>query len=129
MEIFRDPKNAALEFQLRFSAKDYLLAGEIASGKMAERIRELLAFCEANVDACEKDRLALKDKVTATAALLEASPSRAVVDVTTYVNNANPKAVTLELVPMGQVWKVTQSRDGSAQTAGAANPAPVMVTP
>src|ERR1700690_782816 len=31
-----DPKNAALEFQLRFAAKDYLLAAELVSGKMAD---------------------------------------------------------------------------------------------
>ena len=36
-QLARDPKNAALEFQLRLVSKDYLLAGEIGTGKMAEK--------------------------------------------------------------------------------------------
>jgi hypothetical protein len=112
-QLARDPKNAAFEFQLRYVAKDYLVAGELVSGKMAEKIRELLKFCEGNMDSCEKDRLALKDKITGTAALLEQSPSRATVEITTLINNENPQTVTLDLVPSGLVWKVTESRDGS----------------
>ncbi len=114
-QLARDPKNAALEFQLRYVSKDYLLAGEIAAGKMADKIHELLTFCEGNVDSCEKDRLALKDKVTGTAALISVSPGHATAEVTTYVNNENPQTVTLEMAPSGQVWKVAQSREGSTR--------------
>ena len=113
-QLARDPKNAALEFQLRLTSKDYLLAGEIASGKVADKIHELLSFCEQNADTCEKERLALKDKVTGTAALIDTTPGRAVVEVTTYISGASPKTVTLDVAPLGQVWKVTQSRDGGA---------------
>ena len=118
-QLARDPKNAALEFQTRFTAKDYLLAGEIASGPMADKIHELLTFCEANTDVCERDQIALKDKVTGTAALMDSTPAKATVEITTYVNGASPKTVTLDLVPVGQVWKVTQSRDGSLQPVDA----------
>lgn len=118
-QLARDPKNAALEFQLRITSKDYLLAGEIASGKVAEKIHELLSFCEANVDTCEKQRLELKDKVTGTAALIDATSGHALVEVTTYVNGENPKTVTLDVAPFGQVWKVIQSKDGGALPSGA----------
>jgi hypothetical protein len=118
-QLARDPKNAALEFQLRYVGKDYLSAGEIAAGKMAEKIHELLTFCEGNVDSCEKDRLALKDKVTGTAALISVSPGHSTVEVVTYVNNENPQTVTLEMAPSGQVWKVAQSREGSTRTPDA----------
>ncbi len=111
-QLARDPKNAALEFQLRYVAKDYLLAGELVSATMADKIHELLKFCEANVDTCDKDRLALKDKVIGSATLLELLPARAKVEVTTLINNANPQTVTLDLIPSGLVWKVTQSHDG-----------------
>ncbi len=110
-----DPKNAALEFQLRLVGKDYLLAGELVSGKMADKIHELLISCESNADSCEKDKLALKDKVTGTSTLWELTPSHASVEVTTLINNENPQTVTLDLVPSGKIWKVTQSRDGSAR--------------
>ena len=91
-----------------------MLAGEIASGKVADKIHELLSFCEQNVDTCEKERLALKDKVTGTSALIDTTAGRAVVEVTTYINGVSPKTVTLDVAPLGQVWKVTQSRDGGA---------------
>ncbi len=123
-QLARDPKNAALEFQLRLVSKDYLLAGEIVTGKMAEKIHELLTACERNVESCDKERLALKDKVTGTATLLDTSPTRATVEVTTYVNNENPQIVTLDVVQSGLVWKVAQSREGSTRKpdAGAAGP-------
>ena len=121
-QLARDPKNAALEFRLRYVAKDYLLAGEIVTGKMADKIHELLSACENNVEGCDKERLALKDKVTGTAALLDMSPTRATVEVTTYVNNENPQTVTLDVVPSGQVWKVAQSREGSTRRPDAGTP-------
>ena len=121
-QLARDPKNAALEFQLRYVGKDYLLAGEIVTGKMADKIHELLSACEGNVEGCDKERLALKDKVTGTAALLDMSPARATVEVTTYVNNENPQTVTLDVVPSGQVWKVAQSREGSTRKPDAGTP-------
>ena len=110
-----DPKNAALEYQLRFVGKDYLLAGELVSGKMSDKIHDLLKFCENNVDTCEKDKLALKDKVTGTSTLMEVTPSHASAEVTTLINNENPQTVTLSLVPSGQIWKVAESRDGGAR--------------
>ena len=92
---------------------------------MADKIHELLTFCEGNMDACEKNRLALKDRVTGTATLWDTSPSRATVEVTTLINSENPQTVTLDLIPSGLVWKVTQSREGGAQRpdAGSALPA------
>ena len=38
-QLARDPKNAGLEFQLRFVSKDVILAGEIATGAMGDKIR------------------------------------------------------------------------------------------
>jgi hypothetical protein len=110
-----DPKNAALEFQLRFVAKDYLLAGELVWGIMADKIHDLLTFCENNPDTCEKDKLALKDKVTGSSTLWELTPSHASVEVTTLINGENPQTVTLDLIPSGKIWKVTQSREGSTR--------------
>ncbi len=109
-QLARDPKNAALEFQLRFVSKDVLLAGELVTGKMADSLRELIRACEGNTDGCGKERDALKNKVTGTANLLEMSPASAVVEVTTYISNVEPSTSVLDLVPVGQVWKVSQSR-------------------
>jgi len=123
-QLARDPKNAALEFQLRYVSRDFLLAGEIASGKVAEKIHELLTACESDPERCDKDRLAMKDKVTGTATLLDVTPARATVEVTTFVSNENPQTVTLDVVSSGLVWKVTQSREGSIRKsdAGSAEP-------
>jgi hypothetical protein len=123
-QLARDPKNAALEFQLRFAAKDLLLAGELVSGKMADMIRERLRSCEGNMEPCEKERRDLKDKITGSASLLELSPARAVVEVTTFISNENPQTVTLDLIPAGQVWKVTQTREGSIRPPDAGPVAP-----
>lgn|GEM_PF-2296086 len=110
-QLSRDPKNAGLEFALRLASKDVLLAGEIATGAVADKVRELIQSCETNMDACAREREALKNKVTGTARLLEMNPKRALVEVTTYTSNENPQTKQLELVPVGKVWKVAQSRD------------------
>ena len=116
-----DPKNAALEFQLRFVSKDVLLAGELVTGKMTDTLRELIRACEGNMEPCEKDRDALKNQVTGSAKLLELAPKRAVVEVTTYIRNENPSTSVLELEPVGQIWKVSQSRP-SSKTQPSAEP-------
>jgi hypothetical protein len=116
-QLSRDPKNAALEFELRFTSKDLLLAGEIATGEMADKIRELLRNCEGNMESCEHDRQALKNKVTGSVALLEMNPKRATAEVTTYVSNENPHTSVLDLVLDGQVWKVAQARDAEKKSA------------
>jgi hypothetical protein len=110
-QLARDPKNAGLEFALRFASKDILLAGEIATGAMGDKIRELIQSCEKNVDGCAHEREALKNKITGTASLLEMSPKRALVEATTYTSNENPHTTLLELVPVGQGWKVAQARE------------------
>jgi len=119
-QLARDPKNAGLEFQLRFVSKDVILAGEIATGTVGDKIRELIQACERNLDACERDREALKNKITGTASLLEMNSKHAIVEVTTYTSNEDPHSVVLELVPDGQVWKVTQSRESEKKVPVAA---------
>jgi len=119
-QLARDPKNAGLEFQLRFASKDVILAGEIATGAMGDKIRELIQACERNPDVCERDRAALKNKITGTASLLEMNSKHAIVEVTTYTSNEDPHSVVLELVPDGQVWKVTQSRESEKKVPVAA---------
>ena len=119
-QLARDPKNAGLEFQLRLTSKDVLLAGEIATGTMGDKIRELIQACERNPDACERDRAALKNKITGTASLLEMNSKHAIVEVTTYTSNEDPHSVVLDLVPDGQVWKVTQSRESEKKVPVAA---------
>lgn len=126
-QLARDPKNAGLEFALRLASKDILLAGEIATGTMADKIRELIRSCEGNMDGCAKEQAALKNKITGTASLLEMNPKRALVEVTTYTSNENPHTSLLQLVPVGQIWKVEQSRDVQKQpdtnaTAAVSNP-------
>jgi hypothetical protein len=125
-QLAHDPKNAALEFELRFVSKDILLASEIATGAMADKLRELLRNCESNVESCEHDRQALKNKVTGSVALLEMGPKRASVEVTTYVSNENPHTSVLELALDGEVWKVAQSRDVQKNaTAAQATPSSI----
>ena len=95
---------------------------------MSDKIHDLLKFCENNVDTCEKDKLALKDKVTGTSTLMEVTPSHASAEVTTLINNENPQTVTLSLVPSGKIWKVAESRDGGARRPDTAAAVPEVNT-
>lgn len=103
-DLARDPKDAAMEFELRFATKRYGGALELANGPMSELVKERQRACDAD-PGCAQQASTLRSTVQVSAQLLEREPQRAVSRVTTV--GAGPSAQThiIKVEREGQIWK------------------------
>ena len=103
-ELARDPKDAALEFQQRYLMRNYAGALELATGDLVPKVQAAKADCEKNIKTCAMERMHLEKNVHSAPALLERSPSGAVVRVTSQMDGKKEVSlITLERD--GAIWK------------------------
>jgi hypothetical protein len=115
VDLARDPKDAALEFELRFSMKSFGGALELAKGPMVELVKEQQKICDAD-PGCSQQASTLRGAVLGTGVLLERDPLHAVARVTTTGTSA--KAAERHIIKVerdGQIWKAVSREvdDGS----------------
>jgi hypothetical protein len=112
-ELAREPKDAAMEFELRWSTKSFGGAAELAKGPMVEQVKQAQQQCDAD-PGCAKKASDLRSSVLVSAQLLERGPTQSVARVT--VSGAGAGATYIYKLEREQsLWK-TVSRvvdDGS----------------
>ncbi|HVY29429.1 MAG TPA: hypothetical protein VHB79_22880 [Polyangiaceae bacterium] len=109
VDLARDPKDAALEFELRWSMKSWGGAMELAKGPMLEQVKQQQTTCDANPN-CAKRASELRATVQATAQLLERDMMQAVSRVITTGTGGAPEKHIIRVERDGQIWK-TVSRE------------------
>jgi hypothetical protein len=109
VDLARDPKDAALEFELRFAMKSFGGALELAKGPMVEQVKQQQKICDAD-PGCSQQASTLRGAVQATVQLLERDPYRAVSRVTTTGVGSQPQRHIIRVEREGQIWK-TVSRE------------------
>lgn len=113
-DLARDPKDAAMEFELRWSTKSFGGAAELAKGAMVEQVKQAQQVCDADA-TCAKQASDLRSTVLVSAELLERSPTHAVTRITTTGTGSAPTRYLYRLEREQTIWK-TVSRvvdDGS----------------
>lgn len=113
-ELAHEPKDAAMEFELRYAAKGYGGALELAKGPMLESVKREQAACD-KTTSCAKRASELRATVQVAAQLLERDMMRAVVRVTTVGTGGPTEKHIVKLERDQQLWKVVsrQPDDGS----------------
>ncbi|RYZ06937.1 MAG: hypothetical protein EOO73_14210 [Myxococcales bacterium] len=103
-DLARDPKDAAMEFELRWSTKSFGGAAELAKGPMVEQVKQAVRECDAD-PGCAKKASDRRSTVLVTGQLLERGPTQAVTRVT--VTGAGPTPVThlYRLEREQSIWK------------------------
>lgn len=109
VELARDPKDAALEFELRMATKSFGGALELAKGPMVEQVKQHQTACDAT-PACAQQAATLRSKVQVVGQLLERDPYRSVTRVITHGASATPEKHIIKVERDGQIWK-TIARD------------------
>ena len=114
VELARDPKDAALEFELRWSTKSWGGAMELARGPMLDQVKSQQKTCDAN-PACAQRASELRGTVQATAQLLERDFMQAVARVVTTGVGGAPERHIIRMERDGQIWKTVarEPDDGS----------------
>jgi hypothetical protein len=108
-DLARDPKDAALEFELRFAMKSFGGALELAKGPMVEHVKEQQKICDAD-PGCSQQASTLRGAVQATAELLERDAFKAVSRVTTTGTGGKAERHLIRVERDGPIWK-TVARD------------------
>lgn len=109
VDLARDPKDAAMEFELRWSMKSWGGATELAKGPMLTEVQRQQALCDAS-PACAQQASQLRATVAVTAQLLERDMTHAVSRVITVGTGSAPEKHIIKVERDGQIWK-TVSRD------------------
>lgn len=109
VDLARDPKDAALEFELRWSTLRWGGAAELAKGPMVEEVKRQQQACDADA-ACAKRASDLRSTVEAVAELLERDATRAVARVTTTGAGPQPTRHIIRVERDQNIWK-TVSRE------------------
>lgn len=108
VELARDPKDAAMEFELRWSTKSFGGAAELAKGPMVDVVKKAQVACDRDPQ-CAQKASDLRSTVQVGAELLERGPMQSVVRITTV--GAGPTQKLLLRVERDQsIWK-TISRE------------------
>jgi len=126
-DLAREPKDAALEMQQRFLMANYAGAAELSTGEALVAVQKVKSECEQKPQDCAMKRKNLEKHVLSTPALLERTPSSAVVRVTSEVNGK--KEVSLLTVERaGAIWKVASRvpDDGSYRPQARPEEPPVL---
>ena len=106
-ELASTAKDAAIELVQRWMSKDYSGALEIAKGPAADELRREKQACEANKAACDAGRKELEGKVVTMADVLTQDGTLTRTRVYTRVGTNEPQKFLVEVVPEGQLFKVT----------------------
>lgn len=109
VDLARDPKDAALEFELRWATKRWGGAMELAKGSMVEQVEQQQKACDAD-PRCAAKAAELRGSVLASAELLERDPLRAVSRVTTVGTGGKAEKHIIRVEREQQIWK-TVSRE------------------
>jgi len=109
VDLARDPKDAAMEFELRWSTLRWGGAAELAKGPMVEQVKHQQQACDAN-PSCAQKASDLRSTVLVTAELLERDPTHAVSRVTTTGTGPKPQRHIIRVERDQQIWK-TVSRE------------------
>jgi hypothetical protein len=104
VDLARDPKDAALEFELRWATKSWGGALELAKGPVVEQVKQQQTACDANPE-CAQQASTLRSKVQVVGQLLERDPYRAVTRVITHGASPNPERHIIRVERDGQIWK------------------------
>lgn len=114
VDLARDPKDAALEFELRFAMKSFGGALELAKGPMVDLVKEQQKICDAN-PGCSQQASTLRGAVQASAQLLERDAFKAVSRVTTTGTGGKAERHIIRVERDGQIWKTVAREvdDGS----------------
>jgi hypothetical protein len=114
IDLARDPKDAAMEFELRWSTKSFGGALELAKGPMVDTVKQQQRDCD-NDPGCAKRASDLRGTVQVTAQLLERDMTQSVSRVITIGTGSAPEKHIIRVERDGPLWK-TVSRvvdDGS----------------
>jgi hypothetical protein len=109
VELAREPKDAALEFELRWATKSFGGALELAKGPMLDVVKKEQQACDADA-SCAARASDLRSTVAVTAELLERDATRSVSRVTTVGASAKPSKHIIRVERDGVIWK-TVSRE------------------
>ncbi|MDF3066427.1 MAG: hypothetical protein K0R38_2028 [Polyangiaceae bacterium] len=119
-DLARDPKDAAMEFELRWSTKSFGGAAELAKGPMVEQVKQAVRECDADA-SCAKKASDLRSTVLVAGQLLERGPTQAVTRVTVTGTGASPVTYLYKLEREQSIWK-TVSRTVDDGTFKARSP-------
>jgi hypothetical protein len=122
-ELARDPKDAAMEFELRYATKRFGGALELAKGSMVSQIEAEQKKCDAD-PGCAQRASDLRSTVQVVGQLLERDPFRSTSRVITYGVGGSPERHIIKVERDGALWK-TLSRevdDGSFKPRPAGTP-------
>jgi hypothetical protein len=108
-DLARDPKDAAMEFELRWSTKSFGGAAELAKGPMVEKVKAAQQQCDAD-PSCAKKASDLRSTVLLAAELLERGPTTAVARITTTGTGSPPERHIIRVEREQMIWK-TVSRE------------------
>ena len=109
VDLARDPKDAAMEFELRWATKRWGGALELAKGPMLDQVKQQQQACDANPQ-CAQQAADLRGSVQASAELLERDPMRSVSRITTVGVGPKPERHIIRVERDGPIWK-TVSRE------------------
>lgn len=109
VDLARDPKDAAMEFELRWSTLRWGGAAELAKGPMVEQVKKQQQACDADA-GCAKKASDLRAKVLVSAELLERDGMHAVSRVTTTGTGSKPERHIIRVEREQLIWK-TVARD------------------
>lgn len=114
VDLARDPKDAALEFELRVSTKSFGGALELAKGPLVEQIKQQQTVCDAD-PGCAQRASNLRSSVQAAAELLERDGTSATSRIITHGVGPAPERHIIKVERDGQIWKAVSREldDGS----------------
>lgn len=104
VDLARDPKDAALEFELRWATKSWGGAAELARGPMVEQVKQQQVACDSNPN-CAKRASELRGTVAVTAQLLERDMTQSVSRVITTGVGSAPEKHIIRVERDGPLWK------------------------
>jgi hypothetical protein len=107
IDLAREPKDAAMEFELRFSMKAFSGALELAKGPLVDVVKRAQSACDADA-GCAQRASELRANVQVSAELLERGPTTAVVRVTTVGTGAKPEKHLVHVEREQTMWKVVE---------------------
>ncbi len=109
VDLARDPKDAAMEFELRWATKSFGGAAELAKGPMLAQVEQQRKICDAD-PTCAKQASDLRSTVLVSAELLERTPTQAVSRITTVGLGNRTERHIIRVERDQQIWK-TVSRE------------------
>jgi hypothetical protein len=114
VDLARDPKDAAMEFELRWSTLRWGGAAELAKGPMVEQVKQQQQACDKD-PSCAQKASDLRSTVLVGAELLERDATHAAARIVTTGAGAKPERHIIRVERDQQIWKTVAREidDGS----------------